>query len=267
MDLFKEGYAVLKCIDRKTGLPVRDEFNIYYPESGGPELPDAERRIRVWGSDNPNSFHLEGFSTFKKLDLALLKMTNRGLSDFRDILDWGCGSGRVTRNFHLLPQARIVGLDIDRDNINWCREHFSFGEYRVAPLRPPTDVKAESFDLIFGISVFSHLREEDQRAWLDELRRLARPGSFLLMSTLGEAAAARSGWTHEMWQQWHATGCLVSGDSSGIGSVIGDEDYYVTAFLTEAYIRQNWSRAFEIIDFIPGYISSLQDLVVMRKPA
>lgn len=43
MELFKEGYAILKCVDRETGLPVREEFNIYYTESGGPELPDAER--------------------------------------------------------------------------------------------------------------------------------------------------------------------------------------------------------------------------------
>lgn len=87
------------------------------------------------------------------------------------------------------------------------------------------------------------------------------------MSTLGEAAAARSYWTGETWRQWQAKGFFVAEDSSGLGSMIGDEDYYVTAFLTEAYIRQNWSRAFEILDFIPGYISNLQDLVVMRKPA
>jgi SAM-dependent methyltransferase len=267
IELFKDGYAILKCVDRKTGLPVREEFNIYYPESGGPELPDVERRVRVWGSDNPESFYLEGFSTFKKIELSLLKTSGRALSDFGDILDWGCGCGRVTRNFYSQPRARIVGLDIDQDNINWCREHFSFGDYRVAPLRPPTDVADKSYDLIIGISVFSHLKEQDQRAWLGELLRLARPGAILLMSTLGESAAARSYWSREMWQQWQATGFVVAEDGSGLGSIIGDHDYYVTTFLTEAYIRQNWSRAFEILDFTPGYISNLQDLVVMRKPA
>lgn len=264
-ELFQNGYATLKCVDRKTGLPVREEFNIYYPKRGGPPLPDVERRVRVWGSDNPDSFYLEGFSTFKKLDLALQNTTGRSLSDFRDILDWGCGCGRVTRNFNSMPQARIVGLDIDHDNISWCRQHFDFGEYHVAPLRPPTNLSGESYDLIIGISVFSHLREQDQRLWLRELLRLAKPGAILLMSTLGEPAAARSYWDADLWGRWQKDGLLVAGDSSAIGSIIGDEDYYVTTFLTEKYIRKNWARNFEILDFIPAYITNLQDLIVMRK--
>lgn len=265
-ELFKNGYATLQCVARETGLPVREEFNIYYPESGGPPLPDAERRVRVWGSDNPDSFNLEGFSTFKKLDLALLKTTGRALADFSNILDWGCGCGRVTRNFHLLPNSRIVGLDIDHDNINWCGQHFEFGEYHVAPLRPPTNLPPESYDLIFGISVFSHLKEQDQQLWLRELLRLAQPGAILLMSTLGDSAAARSYWNAETWSKWQKDGVLVASDSSAVGAIIGDDDYYVTAFLTESFIRQNWSRNFEILDFIPAYITNLQDLVVMRKP-
>src|SRR5229473_4630133 len=139
-ELFKDGPAVLKCVKRKTGLPLREEFNVYFPEHAGPELPDVERRRRVWGADNPGLFRLEGFSTFKKLDLTLRKTMNRALGDFRNILDWGCGCGRVTRNFDLLPEVRVVGIDIDSDNVNWCREHFNFGEYRVAPLHPPTDL-------------------------------------------------------------------------------------------------------------------------------
>ena len=264
-ELFKNGPAVLKCVTRKTGLPLREEFNVYYPEHAGPELPDVERRRRVWGPD-PGLFVVEGFSTFKKLDLALRKTMDRTLGDFHDILDWGCGCGRVTRNFHLLPEARLVGIDIDSDNVNWCREHFNFGEYRVAPLRPPTGLAAESFDLIIGISVFSHLRELAQQEWLAELSRLARPGAVLLMSTLGNSAAARAWWTREMWDRWQAQGLMVMRGSSDLGELIGDEDYYVTTYLTEDYIRRSWKRTFEILDFIPAYISNHQDLVVMRKP-
>lgn len=265
-ELFKNGYATLKCVDRRTGLPVRDEFNIYYPESGGPPLPDAERRMRVWGSDIEDTFYLEGFSTFKKLELALQRTTGRTFSDFKNILDWGCGCGRVTRNFYSMPNARVVGLDIDWDNINWCREHLDFGEYHVAPLIPPTNLNGESYDLIIGVSVFSHLKEPDQRLWLRELLRLAKPGAILLMSTLGDSAAARSHWDAATWSQWQKDGLLVASDSSGVGSIIGDEHYYATVFLTEKYIRQNWTRDFEILDFIPAYITNLQDLVVMQKP-
>jgi 2-polyprenyl-3-methyl-5-hydroxy-6-metoxy-1,4-benzoquinol methylase len=266
-ELFRDGYATFKCIDRRTGQPIREEFNIYYADDADePQLPDAARMSRVSGNDNARLFRFEGFSIFKKLDLALRQTTGKPISEFRDILDWGCGCGRVTRYFYLLKNSRVVGIDIDSDNVEWCRKHFKFGEYRLAPLHPPTDLQAESFDLIIGISVFSHLREEEQHEWLAELWRMARPGAMVLMSTMGEATIARSSWDEEMWNRWQETGFFAFANKSDLDSYIGDEDYYVNAFISEAYIRRSWSRAFEILDFIPAYIGNHQDLVVMRKP-
>ena len=264
-EVFKDGYATLKCINRDTGLPVRTEFNLYYPSDTGPELPDPERRRRISGEEGEVLFKLEGFTAFKKLDLALRETVHRTLSDFRDVLDWGCGCGRVTRYFSSLPDVRLMGVDPDEDNVTWCREHFKFGEYRVTPLHPPTDLRGESFDLIIGISVFSHLRERDQQEWLMELWRIAKPGAVLLMSTLGESTVARSAWTEALWDKWHKTGFLAGGSSSDLDEFIKDEDYYVNTYLTEKYIRQNWSRFFQIVDFIPAYIGNHQDLVIMRK--
>ena len=263
-ELFADGFAVLNCVNRTTGLPISEDFNIYFPDDKGPELPDEERRARVWGTD-ASTFVLEGFSTFKKLDLALRRTTNRGLSDFVDILDWGCGCGRVTRNFYRLPKAQVVGIDVDEDNVSWCRDHLEFGKYQVAPLYPPTDLADQSFDLLIGISVFTHLRRQAQQDWLAELWRLARPGAIVLVSTCGEASAARSDWGREHWRHWKKTGMQVGETSPNAEPIIGDEDYYVTTFLTEDYIRRNWSRTFEIIDFVPAYISNHQDLVIMRK--
>jgi len=55
----------------------------------------------------------------------------------------------------------------------------------VVALQPPTGLPAQGFDLVYGISVLSHLSEPDQFAWLAELARLTRPGALLLLSTLG----------------------------------------------------------------------------------
>jgi SAM-dependent methyltransferase len=220
----------------------------------------------VSGNDNSALFRLEGFTIFKKLDLALRRTLGKGLADFGDILDWGCGCGRVTRYFHLLPGVRVVGIDIDQDNVNWCREHFNFGEYRVAPLHPPTSFEAGSFDLIIGVSVFSHLKVKDQQEWLAELSRIAKPGAALLMSTMGEATAGRCLWNEEVWNNWRKAGFLASPNRTDLEGFIPDDEYYVNAYMTENYIRHNWSRTFEMLDFIPAYIGNHQDLVVMRKP-
>ena len=44
---------------------------------------------------------------------------------------------------------------------------------------PPLLFPDCAFDLVFAISVFTHLDEQYQLAWLAELRRVAQPGAIL----------------------------------------------------------------------------------------
>src|SRR5262249_54411154 len=162
-----EGRATLKCVSRSTGQSIAEQYDWYYPDDRAlPDLPDAARRKRVSGGENPWAFRLEGYSMFVKLDRVLRRATGQGLGDLPRILDWGCGCGRVTRYFKSLPGCALTGIDIDADNLNWCREHLGFGEFFQVPLRPPTTLAAASFDLIIGISVFTHLKEPEQGEWL-----------------------------------------------------------------------------------------------------
>ena len=265
-EVFERGYATLKCVNQENGSPLREEYNSYYPDdTHAPVLPDVERRMRVYG-ENESLFRIEGFSDFRKLDLALCKTTNQGLSEFREVLDWGCGCGRSTRYFYLLPETNVTGVDVDADNLNWCRHNLSFGRFFNIPLHPPTSLEADSFDLVIGISVFSHLKEREQFEWLGELSRLAKPGAILLMSTLGEASLARVRWDIAQWDQWRESGFFAGSNSADLTQFIEEKDYYVNAYITPDYIRKNWSGFFEIIDIIPAYIGNHQDLVVMRKP-
>ena len=265
-EAFRNGYATLKCVDRNTGQPVRQEYNWYYPDDRGyPALPDPARRVRVAGNESAEIFRLEGFTTFTKLDQALRRILGRGLGEFDHILDWGCGSGRVTRYFSGLQNVKLTGADIDVDNLNWCKRELGFGEFILIPLHPPTDLRLSSFDLLIGISVFSHLKEADQIEWLYELNRIARPGAVLLMSVLGEATASRSSWSHSLWEQWRSSGILCSSNSD-LKGYIEDDEYYCNTYLTTDYIRRSWSRFFNIMEIVPAYIGNQQDLVIMRKP-
>lgn len=55
------------------------------------------------------------------------------------------------------------------------------------------------------------------------------------------------------------------GSDPSLKGYIDDEDYYRSTFHTHDYIRSEWSKYFDIITIIPGYIGNNQDLVVMRK--
>jgi predicted SAM-dependent methyltransferase len=52
-------------------------------------------------------------------------------------------------------------------------------------LAPPTKYPAGKFDFIYALSVFTHLPELDQLAWMDEFHRILRPGGYLLLSLHG----------------------------------------------------------------------------------
>jgi len=264
---FGNGYMTLKCVHRETGLPLRQEYNWYYPDDrSSPPLPDAGRRLRVAGNESPEIFRLEGYTTFKKLDLALRRTDGKGIGEFNQILDWGCGCGRVTRYFSELPNVKLTGVDVDFDNLNWCKRELGFGDFYRVPLHPPTELALSRFDLVIGISVFSHLRERDQIEWLYELNRIARPGALLLMSVLGEATACRSSWDFSLWQEWQRKGILSAGDNDDLRGYIEDDEYYCNTYVTPDYVRQSWSRFFKIVEIIPAYIGNQQDLVIMRKP-
>ncbi len=101
------------------------------------------------------------------------------------ILDFGCGCGRVITWLQQLDSKyQYFGTDIDPEAITWCQENLAnFGEYAVNPHLPPTEYADNYFDLVYSISVFTHLSEDMQFAWLKELSRITKPGGYLLLTT------------------------------------------------------------------------------------
>jgi SAM-dependent methyltransferase len=265
-EAFADGYAVFKFLRKSSMSPVREEYNYYYPDDRDePPMPSAGQRKRVSGGERAEGFRMEGFTTFKKLDLALQRTFRRGLSDFRNLLDWGCGCGRVTRYLQTVPELNITGIDIDAANISWCQQNLPRGNFQHVPLHPPVALESESFDVMVGISVFTHLKEHDQFEWLHELRRLAKPGAVLLMTVLGSAVVSRALYSPAIVRSWFGEG-FIANENKDLTGYIEDDSYYVDTCLTSDYIQQNWSRVFDIVEIIPAYIGNQQDLIIMRKP-
>jgi len=127
------------------------------------------------------------------IQLADLKSTD-------DVLDVGCGVGRMAYMLahYLKPEARYEGFDIIGQLVEWasakitpCYPNFQFrkvdvynkhynpgGKFRAEEFRFPYE--DESFDFIFLTSVFTHMFGKDVRHYLDEFRRVLRPGGRCL---------------------------------------------------------------------------------------
>jgi SAM-dependent methyltransferase len=260
-------------IDKATGRPLNEDHSYFLNDVSADHypLPDGKRRKRVHGSEAEAAFRVVGVSNFVKIERALEKVIGKDYSQAGRILDWGCGCGRFGRYFRDRGGCSLTGVDIDADNVNWCRENMSFGRFETVPLHPPSALADSSFDLLIGISVFTHLKEADQLEWLEELRRIASDGAILLMTVHGEAAMCRANLDAGRYYTCRQTGFLDNGCNSDLDALVQEgllrePGYYRNVFHTPQYIHETWAKHFEILKIIPGYIGSFQDLVVMRAP-
>jgi SAM-dependent methyltransferase len=258
---------VCKIVDKKTLLPLEGYYSIH--SEGGKlddlPLPDDTHLARI-GAKNVQHYKSVGFDKFMRLQDVLVKYADRTFGDMGRILDWGCGCGQVLRYFNQYSNVEVSGADIDSVNIEWCERNLDFAKFYRVPLKPPTQFTAGYFDLIIGISVVTHLRENDQSDWLAELSRISRKGAIALLSVHGNGGVAFRNELFDIYKllRWQENGFLAIGVDSAIDS-INDKEYYTTSFQTDWYIRKQWAKHFQIIDVIPSYIGHFQDLVVMRK--
>lgn len=274
-DAAKSGFCCIHDEPNQLSFPLRFEVCSngspilgMYPEYLLPDddlpTPDSLKRKRVHGGTDELSFKVIGASTFVKLQRVLKEYFNSEFSNFPRILDWGCGCGRLSRHFSK-TSVDFFGVDIDKDNIQWCQNNFPFGTFEVISDRPPTHLPPNSFNLVIGISIFTHLKEFDQNIWLEELRRITAPCGVLLLTVLGKTAAFRAKlpwWNFIRWQQ---NGIFCIGDNFDLRGAVDIPNYYKDVLHTRDYLSRKWSKYFDIVTVLEGYIGNHQDLVILKR--
>lgn len=216
-------------------------------KDGVTSLPPAELRYRIASSPDAETFVQIGLRCAGDIQDALSRV-GYDLRSFEQILDFGCGCGRVLLPLSKLTNSsRLYGTDIDQKAIEWCKGHLSFAKFTTGGGDPPTSYGAETFDLIYAISVFTHLDEDNQFRWLQELRRIARAGGVVLL-TLHGAPAGGPGFVVE---DTYERGLFPS--------------WYKNASHSEEYVRDKFSDYFEVLSYIPRGMNNHQDVVLLRK--
>ena len=244
------GYAGDEPMRRLTTL-FRGDLDSHVP------TPPEHLMYRVTANKNGRIVKEAGVRCMSNFLDALSQ--HRELSTVRRLLDWGCGCGRVT--VHLLDFLSryegldIQGCDIDGEAIAWCNEHVRPGHFHHVDPYPPLPWADGSFDVVVSCSVFTHLNEELQQLWLQEIRRILAPGGIFLASVnshfVGEAPA--TGISDETLDT------MLDG--------IAPPGYYRGTVQSEEYTSERWSNVFDVLAFIEYGIEGAQDLLVMRKPS
>jgi SAM-dependent methyltransferase len=248
-------FLQIREISERTGLPMSQPPDEVHTMSRGP---------------------LSSAGGLYEADLIAAALASVGvdIAAKRSALDFGCSSGRVLRVLaNAYPEVTWHGCDPNAPAIAWAREAIASARFFRSPERPPLDLPSGSLDLVYAISIWSHLSPQLGQHWLDEMHRLLRPGGHLLLTTHGATTVAHDGANglREPAQlarireslatrgAWYAAEFGEQGDWGVIDPEWG------TTFLTPEWLLAHLTPRWRLLEFVPGRLHGNQDVYVLQR--
>ena len=194
--------------------------------------------------------------------LTMVEKYGADATAMRSVLEFGCGSARALRHFRNIEGLRLAGTDANLTAIEWDRKNLPGIEFSHNELQPPLSYNDGSFDLIYAISVFTHIPVVWQRAWLDELHRVLRPGGYLVCTTHGEnfIDSLSDEGRLKLRREGSLTLDAKNPEAHYSTQVLGSWDIYQLPDDT----RKAFGENFELLCYM-GQALAFQDALVLRK--
>lgn len=189
------------------------------------------------------------------------------------VLEIGCATGRVLRHFNAQRQSldwNLVGCDIQASHIEWLRQYWpkdiTVFTGTVIPTLPLPD---NSVDVIYGMSVFTHIKYHWD-AWIMELKRVLKPGGVLMQTIHAETA-----WKfyynnrHLDWVQAAISEKILTTPEMDVDYFLQGDINVSQTFFKREIARKYWSRYMNVLNIeIPETAQDIwfQDLIIAQKP-
>jgi SAM-dependent methyltransferase len=120
--------------------------------------------------------------------------------------------------------------------------------------------ESEGFDFIYAISVFTHIDEEMQNAWIQELHRVLKPKGILLISVLGPNACKNMPKDNTYRLESQGFVFVKLDFARGIFP-----NWYQLSYHTEGYVRQKFGKYFNLLSFMEKAVFGFQDVALLEK--
>ena len=178
------------------------------------------------------------------------------------ILDWGCGPARTIRHLPSIAgeDNQYFGSDYNEDYVQWCADNIQNVTFKKNELAPPLDFSEDFFEIIYGISIFTHLSEEMHHKWMLELSRVLKKGGILFLTTHGEVTKQK---LPQKDQDAFDKGQLIVQNFKKEGNRL------FAAYQPRSFFKSLCESChLKVIDHIPGEVKNgkpLQDIWILTK--
>jgi len=221
-------------------------------------FPSKELVFLVTGQYDQNAFYensLVGIGCIKEI----LEKNGLKIDDFKSVLDFGCGGGRIARHWKNYVNTQLTGVDYNPAYLDFCRKAYPFAKFEKNEFDSPLKCKDNTFDFIYAISVFTHLPEEMQIFWMKELERVLKDGGYIYFTTHGKSRINTVCLSDKDRDEFLKGNLIVYNETMKGTNLCG-------TYHPEFYVRNNLAKNFFIVDFIPdGAKDAGQDAYLVRK--
>jgi len=219
-----------------------------------------------------------GYGDWLNVSEALERYVEPEQSDRKlRLLDFGCASGRFLRHAWTFGGEKIDcwGCDFASANIDWMKRYLP-GDIKTllntdTPHLPFPD---GYFDICTAFSVMTHI-DSMEDAWLLELRRVTSPKLYLTIQNEATwtKVADRPGSLDHLMRANSVPGNLEISESlvrnemphDRIALRMSREDIYnCNVWHSSDYVKQNWSRYFEILHIANNGHTGYQSPCIMK---
>ena len=200
----------------------------------------------------------DGWRTLSEL-MWLLEVHDLPLAKVSSFLEFASGFGRFTRHLvKRLPAGALTVSDVVPEAMDFLP--LQFPVQAVRSTHQPDDLALPAqYQVIFVLSLFSHLPARTWSRWLAKLWAATAPGGLLVFSTHGQSCAERAS------VPLSADGFAFFGGSE---STALDQAEYGVAYTSEDYVR-NVVRIHApgaVHTFMQDHFWSQQDAHILRRP-
>ncbi|MFZ5720799.1 MAG: class I SAM-dependent methyltransferase [Pseudomonadota bacterium] len=169
----KVGARLRSAISPVSQLDLK-AINVRYVETVKAGLPHEAAMERAIGGD---------FDAVGPIEAALLR--HYGLPKSGHLVDVGCGAGRLAKPLSAWLEGTYLGVDLVPDLIAHARKVANRPDWRFEVIDhiaiPEADGRA---DMVCFFSVLTHLLHEQSYWYLEEAKRVLKPGGKIVFSFL-----------------------------------------------------------------------------------